>query len=149
MLDDKYDMITEVYRNLIDSVQNITLTTDAWTDILNSKSYLGVTMHFIQNLQLVSVVLDVHPLSERHTADYLRETITKIQKSWNISNSKVVCIVTDGGANIVKASNDLFGEIRHLHCFAHKLNLIPQRAISNVPKLVLLIKKVKQITKNN
>lgn len=59
MLDDKYDMSTEVYRNLIDSVQNVTLTADAWTDVLNSKSYLGVTMHFIQNLKLVSVVLDV------------------------------------------------------------------------------------------
>lgn len=145
MLDDKYEVIGKSYKEMLNTVSYVTLTTDAWTDTMNSKSYLGVTVHCISNIKLMSGMLDVYPLSERHTADYLREILTKVQNNWNIPNSKITCVVSDGAANIVKAIHGNYGEDKHLHCFAHMINLIPPNAISKVPALVLLITQIKSI----
>lgn len=145
MLDNKYEVIGNAFKKVLSSSAYITLTTDAWTDTMNSKSYLGVTVHFINDNEIMSGMLDVYPLPERHTAGYLAEMLMEVQNKWNITNSKVVCVVSDGAPNIVKAIQTTYGDQKHLHCFAHMVNLIPQKAISNVPTLVSLLTKIKQI----
>ncbi|KAF0761937.1 zinc finger BED domain-containing protein 1-like, partial [Aphis craccivora] len=145
MLGHKYEIIENALKKVLSSRAYITLITDVWTDTMNSKSYLGVTVHFINNKEIMSGMLDVYPLSERHTADYLAEMLMEVQNKWNITSSKVVCVVSDGAPNIVKAINDTYGDHKHFYCFAHVLNLIPQKAISNIPTLVSLLTKIKQI----
>ncbi|XP_015367678.1 PREDICTED: zinc finger BED domain-containing protein 4-like [Diuraphis noxia] len=76
----------------------------------------------------MSGMLDVYPLSERH----MRLIVS--QKYFS-----------DGAPNIVKAINDTYSDHKHLYCFAHMLNLIHQKAISNIPTLVSLLTKIKQI----
>jgi hypothetical protein len=54
-------------------------------------------------------------------------------------------VVTDSGANIVKAVDIAFGKNLHIPCCAHTLNLVAERSIENVPNLSTIINKVKSI----
>lgn len=112
---------------------------------MQTRSFLGVTIHFIENLEMCSATLGVYELSERHTAEYIAEKIELTCKEWDIQNNKVIAIITDNASNMVKASEIIFGKKRHIPCFAHTLNLVAQRAIENVEGLNVLFKKVKTI----
>lgn len=69
--------------------------------------------------------LGVHEFSERHTVENIRKQALETLNKWEIPVEKVVTVVTDGAANISRAAADLTGSSdKHLHCFAHQLNLI-------------------------
>lgn len=64
---------------------------------------------------------------------------------WNIDVEKVVAIVTDNGANMVKAVHDLVGKNKHVPCFAHTINLLCENALKITPNLLVLVEKVRAI----
>lgn len=103
------------------------LTTDIWTDTLNTKSYLGWTGHFIDEGKLQSITFGVTELEERHNAEYLSTIFQNICSNWNITPEKVSAVVTDNGINIVKIVIYLYGKNKHLLCFAHTLNLVANK----------------------
>ncbi len=88
--------------------------------------------------------------SESHTASHLRSRLENIAASWGLS-SKVVCVVTDNGANIVAAVNSLTesyaqqGLWKHTPCVAHTLNLAVLQAIEGTLFLPRLIAKCKNV----
>lgn len=45
-LDEKYHVLSEIYKDKLLEVQHITLTTDIWSDTMQMRSFLGVTAHF-------------------------------------------------------------------------------------------------------
>lgn len=45
---------------------------------MKSKSYLGVTVHFINDNKMMSGILDIYSLLERHTTGYLTEMWTEV-----------------------------------------------------------------------
>lgn len=47
ILRDKFRTTKEIVRSRLQSISNICLTTDVWTEMMNVKSYLGITGHFI------------------------------------------------------------------------------------------------------
>lgn len=44
----KYDAITHIDKTELATIQHIILTTDIWTDKYTTKSFLGVTAHYIR-----------------------------------------------------------------------------------------------------
>ena len=98
----------------------VCLTTDCWTS-RTTHSYMSVTCHFLEDYDLVSCLLDCFQFSDRHTADNLSEHLLRITREWEIQE-KVVACVTDGASNITLAIQKC--RWKHLHCFAHTLNLI-------------------------
>lgn len=72
LIEEKYDFLSNIIKTKFSDIYYLCLTTDIWTDI-NTKSYLGVTAHFILNEKLTSVVIGVNELEERHTSEYLRK----------------------------------------------------------------------------
>lgn len=125
-LDDKYEVISETIKKMLSSIEDITLTTDIWSDTLNMKSFLGITAHFGIDIELYSITLGVYELDERHTSDYLSEILLKVCQDWKIDQENVTAVVTDNAANIVKAIELAFGRRKHIPCFAHTLNLVAE-----------------------
>lgn len=145
VVDDKFELIKESMCKQMAEIEWISLTTDIWTDTLNQQSYIALTAHFIREFSHHSITLAVEPMVVTHTADNIQHAIDSILKDWKIEREKIVACVTDGGSNVVKAAQTLFGKSLHLHCFAHLLNLTAQQAIKATIILSRMVKNVKDI----
>jgi len=112
---------------LLNAASYIAITTDIWTS-MNTDSFMTLTAHFVDSnvLKLKTVVLCTKKLESNHTGVYLSQEMKKELTGWNIL-SKVVAIVTDGGANIKLAVRLL--DIPQIPCTAHNLNLIVQQSL--------------------
>ncbi|CAH1113488.1 unnamed protein product [Psylliodes chrysocephalus] len=62
---------------------------------------------------------------------------------WKYFNETTV--VTDEAANMSKAIDIAFGKKKHLHCFAHQLNLVAEKSRKSVEELGILSSKIKSI----
>ncbi|XP_011880756.1 PREDICTED: zinc finger BED domain-containing protein 4-like [Vollenhovia emeryi] len=145
LMEDKYELLSMVAKLKLSTTDAVTLTTDVWTDTLNTRSYLGVTAHFVSEDKLESVTIGVTLLEERHTAEYLGEWLLQICTEWRITKEQVVAVVTDNGANILKAITDSFGKHKHLSCFAHTLNLVASKLIDEESTVRVTCDKVKAL----
>lgn len=112
---------------LLNAASYIAITTDIWTS-MNTDSFMTLTAHFVDSilLKLKTVVLCTKKLESNHTGVYHSQVMKKELTDWNIL-SKIVAIVTDGGANIKLAVRLL--DIPQIPCTAHKLNLIVQQSL--------------------
>lgn len=155
MIDDKYDVLSLQFIEKLLEVESICLTTDIWTDTYSTRSYMGLTGHFINESELLSINFGVYHLTEPHNADYLSQMLIKMTQKWGIFSEKVVDVVTDNGANIVKAVTIAFGKQKHLWCFAHTLNLVAQKpfdekgGIENTQQLLNIVKDITRYCKQN
>lgn len=145
LIDKKYDAIATVFKSKIGKLESYTITTDIWTDTMQTRSFIGITLHFFDDNQMNSATLGVYELNERHTAQYIADEILSICETWNIANENVTAVVSDGAANITKAIEMVFGKKRHIHCFAHQLNLVAEKAIKSIDDLCSILTKVKSI----
>ncbi|CAG9831131.1 unnamed protein product [Diabrotica balteata] len=145
LLENRYIAAAAHVKTKIENIDNYSLTADIWTDTLNSTSFFGVTLHFQEDIRISSLALNVWELSERHTSENISKTLQTICMDWGIVKEKLSVIVTDGAANMGKAIELCFGRTRHLHCFAHQINLIAEKAIEDTPNLGELIKKMKTV----
>ncbi|XP_022904565.2 E3 SUMO-protein ligase ZBED1-like [Onthophagus taurus] len=128
-VDERYDCLSKLYSNKLKEVQNITLTTDIWSDSMQMRSFLGVTAHFGINTEIHSITLGVYELDNRHTLEYISEKILNTCMEWGIEKEKVSAVVTDNAANMVKAIDIAFTKRKHIPCFAHTLNLVVQTVL--------------------
>ncbi|CAH1106559.1 unnamed protein product [Psylliodes chrysocephalus] len=144
-VDVKYESASTALKQILNNVQSITITTDTWTADMQTKSFLGITIHFICDLKLISCTIGVTELTESHTAAYIGSQLIEILNTWGINLEIVVAVVTDNAANIVKAVHDKFGKVKHVPCFAHTLNLLCENSIKNTQGLNDLIEKVRLI----
>jgi len=86
-------------------------------------------------------------LTQSHTADYIGSKLLNTLSDWNIHKKNVAAVVTDNGANMVKAIYDQFGRENHIPCFAHTINLVVENSISNSEEFKELLHKVREVVK--
>lgn len=122
-VNDKYEAASGAFKHILQSVKYVSITIDIWSD-LQMRSYLGATLHYIDDFKLKSFTIGVMVLSEPHSASYISSELENFLKNWGIPKEKVVAVVTDNGANVVKAVHDTFTKNKHVPCFAHTLNLV-------------------------
>lgn len=144
LIEKKYDVVSLAFKNVLKNLRHLSLTTDIWTDF-QMRSFLGVTVHFIYNHKVLACALGVIHLEESHTSRFISERLQSLLNQWEITNDKIVAVVTDNGANIVKAITDTFSTDCHIRCFAHTLNLVCENALKNTEGLNDLITKVRSI----
>ncbi|XP_028157050.1 zinc finger BED domain-containing protein 1-like [Ostrinia furnacalis] len=146
-VDDKYEVMSGIFKNYIKSAQYYCLTYDIWTETMQNKSFVGVTIHFLEETKLTSGTLGVFELFERHTAEYVQRRLTEILTEWCISIDKVTAIVTDNDSTVMKVNRDMFGEKKIIPCFAHTVNLTIDNPLTRSETASQIIGKVREIVK--
>jgi len=143
VLPSQYEELKNKLYVILANVDFLALTTDMWTSRAN-EGYITITCHFVSNnFKLESEILAKRQLldSTNHTASNIAETMKAVLEDWGVTN-KVVCIVTDNDATMVKAFRLL--QYKHLPCVPHTINLLVQD-ILKIPSIDDILTKCKTI----
>jgi len=107
------------------------LTTDAWTSQA-SHSYITHTVHYIdEEWNLCGNILHTAEITAEHTAVNLSSELKNSLAKWDLSEEKLVAVITDNARNIVNAIELLHWQ--HFGCFAHTLQLGVKKVMELTP----------------
>ncbi len=81
--------------------KSVCLTIDLWSS-RDMRSFIGITGHYIENFILHTIMLACNRFKGRHTADNIQATFEETVSEYGIGQ-KVLTVVTDNAANMVKA----------------------------------------------
>lgn len=146
-LDERYNAITRIFQQKLTKTSHVTITIDVWSDTVRFKSYMGVAVHFVMtgSRKLESRNIEVIELLQ-HTGSYIAHALQRTLKKWNIDMNKVVAVVTNYESNIFSAVVQIFGEERHVACFAHSINMVAENSIKS-EGLAGIVRKVRSIVR--
>lgn len=145
LLDSKYEILKDKFVKNIQKAMSFTLTCDIWTYVTN-KSYLGVTLHYLNSDMLFTKgIIGVIPLENNHTADYIKDKLLSVTQDFKINLTDIIAVVTDSAPNMVNAINSIFGSKRHIPCIAHVLAHLVPDSIQKIHTINDIITKVKSI----
>lgn len=143
LIPEQYSTAKKATQEMLKAIDYISLTTDLWTSD-SSKSYMTLTIHFINEDKFKSLTLSTREVKDAHTSENLaREMKDILETEWNILD-KIICVTTDNAANIKKAVVDILQK-RHHSCAAHTLNLVVQDTIKDSELLIGLVEKCREI----
>lgn len=86
--------------------------------------FIGFAENKIESCMLGVVLFD-----DSKTGENIADTLKHICDQWEITENKVLMVVTDQGANIMKGVKLLFGSKRHIPCFGHIINLVASKSV--------------------
>ncbi|XP_077370240.1 E3 SUMO-protein ligase ZBED1-like isoform X2 [Festucalex cinctus] len=134
LMGEKFETSVQKLQNKLKAVKSkISLTIDAWTNMV-TQAYLGVTCHFIdEKWNLVSCNLATLQVDERHTAENIASWVEKVAEKFHISLNNVLAIVHDNANNVVAALHILeekFG-VASQQCAGHMLQLVVNHAMKD------------------
>lgn len=123
-----YSKVHDTVANEVKLAEFYSSTTDMWSS-QGLLPYISYTVHFINSSwEYTSRNLETCFLPVDHTGENIAEAIRSVNDTWNLSREKLVCMTTDNGTNVIKASEVL--NYQRLPCFGHCLNL----AVTNTLK---------------
>ncbi|XP_057710245.1 E3 SUMO-protein ligase ZBED1-like isoform X2 [Corythoichthys intestinalis] len=124
-----YNKVKDDILNEIKNISFYSATTDMWSSS-NMTPFISLTIHYITDeWTLHSKCLETKYTSESHTANTLEENLKAAFADWGLDESKLACITTDNGANIVAAIRNLGWP--WLNCFGHNLHLAVSHALDS------------------
>lgn len=113
----------------IKGVKHFSATTDLWSSE-DMHPYMSLTIHFLTaSWELKNLCLQTTFLPCDHTGDNLADALKSALDSWELKKEQLMCITTDSGSNIIKATHTLGW--RRLSCFGHNLNLAVTKSLKN------------------
>ncbi|KAL3973628.1 Rho guanine nucleotide exchange factor 3/8 [Sarotherodon galilaeus] len=85
--------------------RKLTLCVDGWSKRGLAASFMGVSACFYHppGGQVHHALLNLHRLEHPHTGEAIARCIDQTLEEWAVGKEKVLLVVTDNGANIVKA----------------------------------------------
>ena len=101
-LDKAYELMISKIKVTLEAVCRVSTTADVWTG--HNKSYLGMTVHWIDESSLMrqKAAIACTRVIGRHTYDVLAAKIEQIHEQYGLVG-KISATITDNGSNFVKA----------------------------------------------
>ncbi len=116
-----YDTCRQTVHSELSQVEHYAGTTDLWSS-RTTEPYLSFTVHFLtDDFELKTRCLETVYFPDSHTGENIALGLREVLASWDLHEDRQVCITTDNGANVVKAT-ELNNWLR-LQCFGHRLHL--------------------------
>ncbi|XP_041946911.1 LOW QUALITY PROTEIN: zinc finger BED domain-containing protein 4-like [Alosa sapidissima] len=123
----------------------LSFTTDCWSG--DTEALRSLTCHFIDpNWDRKQVLLNAKTMSGSHTGEYIGDMFISLLEYWDISHDRVVLVLNDSGANMVKGLR--LGEIPDLSCSAHTLQLVVNDGINSQRVVLDINAKLKNFAKH-
>lgn len=123
----------------LEEVDFVSTTADIW--IANNRSYMGVTVHWINRdtLNHHKAALACKRLRGRHTFDVIAAELEQIHSSYGLLN-KVVATVTDNASNFIKAFKHIRLSLLSLMMRRRRSKkMVPLLQISQKPSLLRMM----------
>ncbi|XP_015782274.1 zinc finger BED domain-containing protein 4-like [Tetranychus urticae] len=137
-----YDVKKGQLCTFLSDVKWVSLTSDGWKDVSNQIHYTGLTLHFIDNYELMSVCLKTSEFHGDATASNLEQVFKESLDEWCINSDIITSFTTDGASNFKKAAKAI---APHIHCVAHQLNLVVCDSLEKDLRIAQLVTAVKTI----
>ncbi len=101
-LDKCYSDMESNLKRTFESLDHVSTTADIWS--ANNKSYLGMTVHWIDSISFKheKAAIACKRVRGKHTYDVIASEIDQVHSAFGLSH-KVTACVTDNGSNFVKA----------------------------------------------
>lgn len=81
-----------------------TVTFDCWSDNVKRRSFIGYTYHFMdENWEIKTAVLKVGSLQRPHSGEKIKNDFQRTMSTFKLERKRI-SVVTDGGSDVVKAS---------------------------------------------
>ncbi|KAE8737688.1 hypothetical protein FOCC_FOCC016845 [Frankliniella occidentalis] len=105
MIESKYAKLSEVVKNAILKMDQYCMTADIWTDMHTVKSYLGATVHFVEDKEKMrTILLGLRPLVGTHSGENVSAELDELCFDWGIDRTKVIGFITDNADNMKKGT---------------------------------------------
>ncbi|KAM4593896.1 E3 SUMO-protein ligase ZBED1-like [Odontesthes bonariensis] len=101
----RMETATEKLKDIVREARRLTLCVDGWSKRGLTAAFLGVSACFYHppTGKAQHTLLNLHRLDHPHTGEVIARCIDLTLERWDISDDKVLLVVTDNGSNIVKA----------------------------------------------
>ena len=98
---------------LLSSVNCLSVTVDIWSRCGLLGAFIGITAHFYcqKDDKIRNLLIACREIQQPHTANMIDQIYQNIMDKFGIAESKVFHIITDNGANVVKAFRYTFSSI--------------------------------------
>jgi len=89
----------------VDAARHVVIGADCWSKKGLTASFLAVSAAFYSTLQNkpFHILLNLFQIAHPHTGEMLGRKLEESMCLWNIDRAKILAVVTDNGANMVKA----------------------------------------------
>ncbi|XP_057790497.1 zinc finger BED domain-containing protein RICESLEEPER 2-like [Salvia miltiorrhiza] len=142
-----YELEKKRLMNELKSVSRVSVTTDLWTSDQNI-SYMVVTGHYVDsNWNLQKRTLNFCDIPPPHTGVVISDVLQRCFREWGIEE-KVWTITVDNASNndvairilkenlLFRHTLPLGGQIFHVRCCAHILNLLVKDGLSSIQDVI-------------
>lgn len=109
------DTAKNKFKEIIKEARKLTSCIDGWSKRELTASFMGVQACFYHppGGKVHPALLNLHRMEQPHTREAMARCIDQTLDAWNIGEDKVLLVVTDNGANIVKAVRMLRDKRQH------------------------------------
>jgi hypothetical protein len=105
LLQDDFQSHSASVKQMLQHARRITLCIDGWSTKGLTASYFGISACFFDPLSAkpVHAFLNLSNIDHPHTGEKLADCINHSLQQWGITEDKIILVVSDNGANMLKA----------------------------------------------
>ncbi|XP_063219191.1 zinc finger BED domain-containing protein 4-like [Bacillus rossius redtenbacheri] len=128
LIPELYNETQDKMKHSLKSVLHGSLTLDMWSSI-SKQDYMSLTFNsFTSEMERLEYCLEVIPFTfHHHAAGNISSFLKTTLESWEISQSKIHCVITDNAKNMISGMKE--ARLDRAPCAAHTLQLVVNNSV--------------------